>query len=311
MSTWHPDEGDLLDARHNLLEPAQANAIQEHLRGCPACRARAEHLQRQFATLQTLQRDEPVPERLVAGILREVRKEKVVRKPAFPTLKWLAGVAAAAALLLIFLHPLPLSQDDAHMPATLQVATSQPGAPAVAPPELKMDLADAAPAKPLSEDIAVAEQRINDGAAPPSPPIQIFAFAAPTPRQTMPAKLAGAVRMRSESSKLAMARADSRAAPAPSALPFSAVLAESSPSTFNDFTLEEKPDRDIRNFHITSINTNPWPLHVSMTIRLDSAWRMTSREATLTPIEPQAWRLELDIPASTQRTAIIEVTPAP
>jgi hypothetical protein len=105
----HPEEllSDYVDG--TLGDPQRA-VVDAHLQGCATCREEVELARRARATLASLE-EVPVPFGVTGPVLAEAgRRFERRRKVAWERLQWSAGLAAAAALILVVV--LNLGQDE-------------------------------------------------------------------------------------------------------------------------------------------------------------------------------------------------------
>jgi hypothetical protein len=203
-------------ARRGELAPVEEERLQEHLAGCPQCRATAAAFQQQTRLLRGLQPIEP-PAALRAGVLAGIREAPPrrwwavrPRLPSLPRSSVLLGPAAAALLLVgaSALHdlvpagsavtssapPLPTSVPAATLPAAAgsnsdrhhsspqskptHVVTTHPPRHATGPKE--------APAAPVPTSIPV-ESAPNIALGPPPTAGPPTTAESPVQRQSAPA----------------------------------------------------------------------------------------------------------------------------
>ncbi len=144
----HLADRQILDARFKLCTDAQAYAVNAHLAECAECRNRADALKQKFASLDLLRGDARASEQLIAETLRQVRSEPEPKTVFLPRLGWLAGTAAAAALLLVIFLAGPLARQPSQLAMTREAAA----------PAVQMAMKEETPAEnanlPTASDIA-------------------------------------------------------------------------------------------------------------------------------------------------------------
>ncbi len=120
----HLDEDTCLDLLHGLLPAAEGNACLEHLAACPACEAL---LRRRAAEREAVRIRRPL--KTAPGRLLEMpvapndtdaeRAQATDRRAGYlPVLRWAAGIAAAAAMLMLVFWP----GSQSNVPSELLVA---------------------------------------------------------------------------------------------------------------------------------------------------------------------------------------------
>lgn len=127
MSCEHVRE-ELAAYLEGLLEPAEAEAVAEHLSACPAC---SEEARRQEAAWSLLRADEPLeaPADLARRVLDEVRREapgepaRII--PISRWRRWALPALAAAAVLVVALGSLLLRQPSGDGPLLSNISEEE------------------------------------------------------------------------------------------------------------------------------------------------------------------------------------------
>ena len=151
----HLTDRQILDARFKLCTDAQADAVNAHLAECADCRNRADALKQKFTSLDLLRGGTSASEQLIAETLRQVRNEPEPKTILLPRLGWLAGTAAAAALVVVFFAG-PLAKQPEQLAMTREAAA----------PAVQMAMKEEPPAEnanlPTASDIA--DKDVNEPA---------------------------------------------------------------------------------------------------------------------------------------------------
>ncbi len=193
----HPRDEELIDHAFGLMDPPAARRLDQHLAGCPDCRARRAALQSRLGQLDLLQQPVEAPEPLITDTLRRIRLAQP--EPERPSwLRW-PVLAAGTALAALALFGFPLwARYGAH---PLTVADAEPAPPervegievALAPAPLTLDPVEPLPADPAGGPADLPRVDRPDTEAdvtPPATPDLRLATAAPTATGTPRAALA-------------------------------------------------------------------------------------------------------------------------
>jgi predicted anti-sigma-YlaC factor YlaD len=129
----HPEEL-LADYVDGTLNEDQRAVVDVHLEGCATCREEVELARGALAALASLQ-DEPVPFGVTGPVLAEAGRSFERRRGALvDRLQWAAGLAAAAALVLVVALNVG-GGSNGEPPASLEAATAAEGGVDAAAPE--------------------------------------------------------------------------------------------------------------------------------------------------------------------------------
>ncbi|MFH0878649.1 MAG: hypothetical protein V2A34_02950 [Lentisphaerota bacterium] len=345
MNLKHPSEEILLDYQFNLLEARPAAETKAHLQSCASCREKAGRLRSKMAGLDALAKPSDVPERLIAGVLREARKEKAPRETVIPGFAWFAGVAAAAALLLILLNPQPrMKSFDGGMAAPVRQTVAL-AVKVDAPSALRVEI----PTPPAADLAMFEEPELQTGeSAPPENPPQVMVVAMmarqepaswvsesqsmPVARQSFKAldQPAGEndqrarmdfVPKKTEAKTIMAARKMAINAAPPPAPPQGP--GESQAEVFKDFSLTQQPAgaegfTDLPNappsYSCSLWNTNAYPLRMTFEVEISQPqWALKCNEpgVTTTWLGERNWQLRFGLGPMTNRSIIYSLVPAP
>jgi anti-sigma factor RsiW len=101
MSNCETYQAQLLEYLYDLLDPADRSALQDHLKGCPACQAALDQAQQQQQVIKAAAKKEFAGVRFVAPTEPpSISFPKKRSQPAHSTLGTWRGMALAASLLL-------------------------------------------------------------------------------------------------------------------------------------------------------------------------------------------------------------------
>lgn len=137
----HPHEL-LAEYVDGALPEGERTVVEDHLRGCPDCRA-DEGVARSARRALTTLSDGPVPADLTTPALGQASRD---HRAASGTPGWyrLAGLAAAASLVILFAVALPrLGSQNADEDASLESIAAETGAAPSAPGNLRLESRDA------------------------------------------------------------------------------------------------------------------------------------------------------------------------
>lgn len=143
----HLTDRQIVEHLYQLSGNRQAARATRHLDGCARCRERAEQLRLRLAALDGLREAPEAGERLIADTLRRVRLDEGGARPEAVSARWAwtAGLAAAAALMLVLVAAGPFGLLRSRS-SRVAMAERMPEAPAAEPaaPEPAMEVAMAA-----------------------------------------------------------------------------------------------------------------------------------------------------------------------
>ena len=184
----HFTDRQLLDAQFTLCSNAQAEAIAAHLAGCAECRGRATALKQKFASLDLLRADVRASEQLIAETLRQARNEPRAERILFPRVAWLAGAAAAAAVVLAIVYTGPMATQP------ISMAKVEPPSEPVMQVAMQMEEVKEAEAAPAKAEVAPEMKSSGSKAmfAGRARSLSASAPAAPTPQPIVTDGVSGA-----------------------------------------------------------------------------------------------------------------------
>src|SRR5687768_14455356 len=108
--TWHPDESQLVPLVDGELHPAEAARLEQHVSGCPECRARVAGYRTVYGAYRSAVRASspapPEPWADLRGRFREMDAGRVLsrRQPSFRVNKQWMAVAASVLIGVIVLR---------------------------------------------------------------------------------------------------------------------------------------------------------------------------------------------------------------
>jgi anti-sigma factor RsiW len=153
------------------LPPAAAARLEEHLAGCPECRALAEGLRASQHALAALAA-EPIDPEALARVRRGVLRRLDERRPPRPAAPWLYAAAAALALAALGLGLWLRGSTPAQPAEVAAQPQAAPAAPLEAPRGAPPGAADAttAPREERKTEVAAADTELAPPESPPAPP---------------------------------------------------------------------------------------------------------------------------------------------
>jgi hypothetical protein len=204
----------LIEYLFNLCSEKERRRIEAHLADSPGDRARLDALKAKFTQLDLVKDEIRAPEQLIADTLRRTRLAEPRPAVSWARWFWLAGTAAAAAVLLVVFVPrADRILKVAQAPATEPAADSKVYEVALAKSPEPMDAL-----QPLPENKAESDFYVSPPAAPPAAaPLEFVAGERETPAgldavpaaTTLPlAKVDARDKLRADNAALGLASAD-------------------------------------------------------------------------------------------------------
>ena len=161
--TNHPTGRELLDAQFEICSNAQADAITTHVAECTECRGRANTLKHKFEALDLLRVNVSASDQFVAETLRQIRNPPAAERSLFPQFAWLAGAAAAAAVVIAIVYTGPMATVEQPAAPVMQIAMQVEETKEAAPAPEMDDMAQEAPPPSETRLAAAAAPMMSKG----------------------------------------------------------------------------------------------------------------------------------------------------